>query len=144
MLTGDYLIIIAEPSNSDTSQYLLTISNLVLAVIHVAVRPYSSSFLNVFDCSVLHLMIVVSVVPLIDSFNYDLLLKFMFSLVMLPLIVLLIMEIYLHKNKIKKIVTYCVPPKADTTNNNNDVPIRDSVDSVIDDSRRVNATVCEM
>ena len=63
---------------------------------------------------------------------------------MLPLIVLLIMEIYLHKNKIKKIVTYCVPPKPDTTNNNNDVPIRDSVDSVIDDSRRVNATVCEM
>jgi len=72
-------------------------------------------------------MIVVSVVLLIDSFNYDLLLKFMFSLVMLPLIVLLIMEIYLHKNKIKKIVTYRVPPKPDTTNSNNDVPIRDSI-----------------
>ena len=54
------------------------------------------------------------------------------------------MELYLYTKSIKKIAASCVPPKPDTTNGNNEVPIRDFVDSVIDDSRRVNATVCTM
>ena len=89
-------------------------------------------------------MLVVSMVPLIDTYNKDLLVAFMFILVMLPLIAFLIMEIYLSKNRIKKITTYCVPPKLDTTTDNNEIPMRDFVDSVIDDSRRVNATICTM
>jgi len=80
------LIIIANPSNIDTRQYLMIIFNSLLAFIHVTVRPYGSNILNVFDGFVLQLMIVVSMVPLIDSYDPDLLLSFIVTLVILPLI----------------------------------------------------------
>ena len=51
------------------------------------------------------------------------------------------MKICLYKNAIRKFTNYCVPPKPDTTNDNNKVPMRDSV---INDSRRANTTVCEI
>ena len=89
-------------------------------------------------------MIVVSMVPLIDSYDRGLLVAFMVVLVILPLKAFLIMELCIYKNTIKKLTTYCVLPKPDTTNHKNEVPMKDLVDSVIDDSRRVNATVCEM
>jgi len=135
------LIIIANPSNNDSSQYWLIIFTSLLAFIHLTLRPYGSNILNVFDGLVLQMMIVVSMVPLIDSYDPDLLLS---VLVILPLIPFLLMEIYLYKKAIKKITEYCSPPKPDATNDNNEVPMRDFVDSVIDDSSRVNATVCEM
>ena len=139
------LITVTNPSSNNTTQYLLIIANSTLALVHVTIKPYESNILNVFDGFVLQLMIVVSMVPLIDSNDPDLLLSFMFVLVILPLIPFLIMEIYLHKKTIKKIIKYCVPPKPDTTNDNNELPMREEfVDSVIDDSRRVNATIVEM
>ncbi|XP_065890261.1 uncharacterized protein [Dysidea avara] len=139
------LIIIANTSNNNTTQYSLIIANSTLAFIHMTIRPYGSNILNVFDGFVLHLMIVVSMVPLIDSYDPDLLLSFIFVVVILPLIPFLIIEIYLYKRTIKKITKYCVPPKPDTTNDNNEIPMREEfVDSVIDDSRRVNATICEI
>ncbi|XP_065890185.1 uncharacterized protein [Dysidea avara] len=139
------LIIIANTSNNDTSQYLLIFFNSLLAFIHMTIRPYGSNILNVFDGFVLQLMIVVSMVPLIDSYDPDLLLSFMFVLVILPLIPFLIMEIYLYKKTIKKITKYCVPPKPDIADDNDEIPMREEfVDSVIDDSRRVNATICEI
>ena len=107
-------------------------------------KPYKFNVLNMFDGFLLQLMIVVSMVPLIDSYDRDFLLAFMVVLVVVPLTTFLTMEIFLYKKAIMKITTYCVPPKPDTTHDNNEVPMRDIVDSVIDDSRRVNATICEM
>ena len=138
------LIVIANPSNNDTSYHLLVILNSLLAFVHLTLRPYGSNILNLFDGFTLHLMIIVAMVPLIDNYDPDLLLSFMFVLVILPLIPFLIMEIFLYKNTIKKVTKYCSPPKPDTTNDNNEVPMRDFVDSIIDDSKRVNATICEM
>ena len=103
-----------------------------------------ANILNLFDGFVLQLMIVVSLVPLIDSCDRDLLVVFMLVLVVLPIIAFLIMEVYLYKSKIKKFTNYFVPAKPDTTHVNNEVPIRDFVDSVIDDTTRVNATICAM
>jgi len=139
------LMIITNPSISNISQYSLIITNATLALVHVSIRPYGCNILNVFDGFVLHLMIVVSMVPLIDSYNSDLLLAFMFILAMLPLFPFLAMELYIYKNKIRKITTYCVPPKPDAINNdNNEVPMRDFVDSAVDDSRRLDASMHEM
>jgi len=95
----------------------------------------------VFDGFVLQLMIVVSMVPLIDSYDPDLLLSFMVVLVIQPFV---LMEIYLYKNTIKKITKFCLPPQPDTNYNNSEVPMRDFVDSIIDNSSRINATICEM
>ena len=83
-------------------------------------------------------------VPLIDSYDSDLLMAFMVVLVVLPLIAFLSIELYLYKSVIKKITTQCASFKPDNRNENNEVPMGDFVDSVIDDSRRVNATICEM
>jgi len=138
------LIIISNPSNDNSSQYLLIISNSILALIHVTLRPYEAYILNLFDGFVLQLMIVVSMVPLID-YNSNVLLAFIFVLVILPLLAFLLMEISLYKNAIKKIAKCCLSYKPDDfTSDNKEKPIRSFVDSVIDDTRRVNATICEM
>ena len=140
------VIIIANSSNNVTSQYSLIILSCLLAFIHLTLRPYGSNILNMFDGFILQLMIVVSMVALnfADSYDPDLLLAFMFLLVALPLIPFVIIEVYLYRNTIKKITNYCEPPKPDTTNDNNEVPMRDFVDSVIDDNSRKNAYICEM
>ena len=137
------LIIVLDPSNSNISQYLLIILSSLLALIHMTIRPYGSSILNLFDGFVLQLMIVVSMVPLviIDSFGHDVLITFVVILVILPLIAFTVMEIYLYRNAIKKVITYSVKPKPDTET---EIPMRDYIDSIIDDSRRTNATICEM
>ena len=50
-----------------------------------------------FDGLILQLLIVVSMLPLVDSFDPDLLLAFTVFLVTLPLLAFLIMEIYHNK-----------------------------------------------
>jgi len=138
------LIIIANSSNDSTTHYSLITVNATLALVHMIFKPYSSEILNMFDGLVLQMMIVVSIAPLVGSSNLDLLLAFTVTLVILPVISFLAMEIYLYKSKIKKIIKYCVPPKPDTSNDNNEIPMRDFVDSVVDDNSRRNAYICEM
>ena len=138
------LIIIVNSSN-DNTQYLLITVNVTLASIQVTFRPYSSTILNMFDGLILQLLIVISMIPLVGSFDPDLLLAFTIILVILPLIAFLIMEIYIYKSTIKKITEHFtrIPLKSDTTNDNNELPMRDFVDSVIDDNSRKNAYICE-
>ncbi|XP_065896048.1 probable outer membrane protein pmp20 [Dysidea avara] len=136
------LIIIANLSNNSTPQYLLITVNAILALIHMTFKPYCSEILNIFDGFVLQMMIVVSMIPLVDSSDSGLLLAF--TLVTLPLIAFLIMEIYLYKSTIKKITEHCMPSKPDTTNDHDEIPMRDFVDSVIDDDSRKNAYICEI
>jgi len=101
--------------------------------------------LNMFDGFVLQLMIAVSMTPLIGNCNSDLMLAYTFILVLLPFLVFLMMEIFLYKKAIKKITKHCLPLDPNNcTDDNKGVPMRSFVDSVIDDDRRVNATVCEM
>ena len=49
----------------------------------MTVRPYGSSILNLFDGFVLHLMIVVLMIPLIDSYDHGLLLTIMLILMLM-------------------------------------------------------------
>ena len=138
------LVIIVNSSNDNTTQYLLIIVNVILALIQATLRPYSSTILNMFDGLILHLLIVVSMIPLIESFDPDLLSKFTVILVILPLVAFVMMEIYLYKSTIKKITEHFVPLKPDTTNDNNETPMRDYVDAVIDDNSRRNVYICEI
>ena len=138
------VIIIVNSSNDSTTQYQLITVNSILSLVHVLIKPYARRLLNMFDSLILQLLIVVSMIPLVDSSDPDLFLTFIIIVVILPLIAFLIMEMYLYKSIIKKITEYCRPPKPDTTNDNNEIPMRDFVDSVIDDNSRRNATMCEM
>ena len=139
--------IISNASNDNITQYLLITVNATLASIHTTIRPYSSSLLNGFDGLILQLMIVVSMLPLVDSFDQHLLLSFtLVIVVLLPIGAFLIMKIYYYKRKIKDIVKNCIPTKPETTNVNNEIVMRtlDLVESVIDDDSRKNAYSCEM
>ena len=138
------LIVIANSSNDNTTQYLLITVNAIFSLFQVTIRPYASNLLNMFDGMILHLIIVVSMIPLVDNFDQDLLLSFIFITILLPLGAFLMMEIYLYKETIKKVTTTCMPPKPDTATDNNEIPMRDFVDSVVDDTSRRNAYICEM
>ena len=139
------VIIITNSLNDTITQYLLITVNAALALTHVTIRPYLSSLLNGFDGLILQLMIVVPMLPLIDSFNQNSLLSFTFILVLLPISAFLIMKIYYYKRKIKDITKNCIPPKPETTDVH-DIPMGNLnfVDSVIDDDSRRNAYICEM
>ncbi|XP_065893255.1 uncharacterized protein [Dysidea avara] len=135
------VIIIANSSNDDTTQYLLITVNATLALLHMTFRPCASEILNMFDGLILQLLIVVSMIPLIDSSDPDSLLAFTIVLVILPVVAFLIMEVYYYKITIKKIAKCCIPPVQDTTNDSNEIPMSDFVDSIIDDNSRRNATI---
>jgi len=141
-------IVMTSSSNYNATQYLLIIANAVQALIHMTFRPYSSSLLNVFDGLILQLMIVVSMLPLVDSSNPDFLLAFIFILILLPVGTFLIMEIYLRKRKIKEITENCKPPQSENTESdvNGGLTIRNSsiTESIIDEDCRRNAFICEM
>jgi len=138
------LIVVVNSSNDNTTtQYLLITVNSTLALIHVTLKPYASSLLNIFDGFILQLMIIVSMLPLVNSFNLDLLVSFIIISILLPIGAFVMMEIYLYKTKIKDIAKSCIPPKPDTTNENNEMPMRDFADSVIEDNSRRNAIIFE-
>ena len=97
------VIIVANPSNYITTYFLLVATVIILASIQLIVRPYSSNLVNIFDEFVLQIMSLISILPLIESYNQRLLLSVAFILIALPLIAFAVMELFIHKNGIKKI-----------------------------------------
>ena len=97
------VIIIANPTLNITVQFLQVALCTMLALIQLIIRPYVSNILNIFDGFVLQIMILVSIVPLIESYDQNLLLSVAFVLIALPLIAFAVMELFIHKNGIKKI-----------------------------------------
>ena len=86
--------------------FLLVITTTVLALIHLVFKPYSSNVLNIFDGIILQMMIIVSTLPLVDSFNSNLLLVVVLILLILPLVTFAITELIVHRQNIIKITTY--------------------------------------
>ena len=103
-------IIIANSSNDFVFQYLLITACVAMALIHHSLKPYSSSLLNVFDGVILHFLVLVSVSPLVesfDSFNSNLLVGITFILVILSLLIFITMSLMINKEKIKRLPEYC-------------------------------------
>ena len=63
------IIIIANSTNDFIFRYLLIIASVIMDLIHQILRPYSNSLLNVLDGIILHLLVLVSVLPLVEFFN---------------------------------------------------------------------------
>ena len=151
-------IIIANSSNDFVFQYLLITACVAMALIHHSLRPYSSSLLNVFDGVILHFLVLVSVLPLVesfDSFNSNLLVGITFILVILPLLIFIIMSLMINKEKIKRLPEYCYTKCTQLrirSKKYHEIPLDEPEESsdeeefisVIDDSRRVNATICDV
>ena len=140
------------------ASYLLIAVCVVMALIHQILQPYSHYFLNVFDGLILHFLILVSSLPLVEisnSFDFNSIVGTAFALVILPSLIFIVMSLMINKEKIKELMKYCYFKCKQfhlSLRNYNEIPLNEEVAShtddefynVVDDSSRVNTTVCEV
>ena len=148
--------VIANSSNDFIFRYLLIIASVIMDLIHQILRPYSNSLLNAFDGIILHLLVLVSILPLVEffnSFDSNLVVGMAISLVILPLLIFTTMSLTINKEKIRKLSGYCYTKCSQLLLRNYDeIPLEEAAESsdedeyvnIIDDSRRVNATICDV
>ena len=140
-------IVIFTASNVFLANYMLTIVCGMIALIHLLLRPYNNSILNIWDGIILQLLIFITALPLLDDFDSPMIIAMSFISMILPLILFFAMALFLHKNDLKKVVLRCTfkrkSPSISNNGNSNETPMKE-FDNIIDDSVRVNATVCDM
>ena len=139
------VIIIAIPSNSDLSQFLLIFSSGVLAVVVIVLKPYHHKILNIFDGLILQLVVLATLIPLADTVSQKLSTATIIIVMFLPLISFIALELIIHKETITTITTkitahFKTEPVSTAIN---EVPMGD-IGIIIDDNMRKNATICEM
>ena len=151
------VIIIANSSNDFVLQYSLITVCVITALIHLILKPYSNPLLNDFDGTILQLLILCSAltpfVEFIDDSDTTVLMGITFVIVMLPLLIFIIMSLMINKEKIKKFPSYCYTKCSQIhLRGYNQIPLEEVDDSadeeeyvnVIDESRRINATICDV
>ena len=141
-------IVIINSSNDIVANYMLIVTCGIISLIHVIIKPYNNEILNKLDSIILHLIIFAAALPLFDDFDSRLVITIAFVLIILPLLKFLAMALYLHKDDLKKIITHFTfksePPSSTNDDvNNNETPMREYY-IVVDDSKRKNATICDM
>ena len=151
-------IIIANSSNDFIFQYLLISVCTIMALIHENVKPYHNHFLNVFDGTILHLLVLVSVLPLVeffDTFDSTLIIGIAFVLVILPITGLITMNLMNNRRRVKRLIGQCYFKCShfylwvcSHPRNYNEMDLcdtetsSDNISIIVDDSQRINATVC--
>ena len=141
------VIIIANPSNSDLSQFLLIFSSVVLAFIPITLKPYKHKVLYIFDGLILQLVVLATLIPLADKVSKQLSTVTIVTIMVLPLIFFVALELIVHKETIKttaKKLTAVFKIKPLTTTDDNNGTSLCEIGVVIDDSMRKNAIICEM
>ena len=144
------IIIIANSSNELVASYVLIVACVIIALIHVMMKPYNNEILNKFDGVVLQLIILISALPLVDDFNSPLVIIMSFVLVILPLIILFAVTLFLYKDNLKKFAAH-FSSRSQAPNNDNDADISNETPMkefhlIIDDNARQKAkvTICDM
>ena len=144
------IIIIANSSNELVASYVLIVACVIIALIHVMMKPYNNEILNKVDGVVLQLIILISALPLLDDFDSPLVIIISFVLVILPLIILFAVTLFLYKDNLKKFAAH-FSSRSQTPNNDNDADISNETPMkefhlIIDDNARQKAkvTICDM
>ena len=141
------VIIISIPSSNNLSQLSLIFSSVILAFVPLYLRTYDHKILNKFDGLILLFVFLATLIPLADNVSQQLSTATIIILMILPLIFFIALELIVHKETIKTIVTKITTnftvKSVPTTNNNNDIRMGD-IGLVIDNNMRKNATICEM
>ena len=149
------VIIIVNSPNDFIAHYLITIACLIMALLHHLWRPYADIRLNLFDGVTLQLTILISNLPLIeffDSFDTKLVIVTIYVLVLLPLMGLIAVKIWIHRNNTRAMIVYCSSAliKYKRSRNNDLIPLCDCETQllkdviIVDDSRRRNATIVDV
>ena len=138
------IIIIIIIADVFISRYLSLTATTIIALVHEMIRPYNDNTLNVFDGAILLLVVLVTALPLFETFDSSLVKGISFVLVILPLVQFVVMKIHTNKRTLIKVTINAIKcfQDEDVTDNNvaNDVANND-IDLVIDDSMRRNATI---
>ena len=139
--------VIANSFNEFVANYMLIVACGIIDLAHVIIKTYNNEILNKLDGVILHLIIFVTALPLFDDFDSPLVITIVFVLIILPLLNFIAVIFFVHKDNLKKIITY-FKFRGESSNssndiNNNEVPMKE-FDIIVDDTVRVNVTVCEM
>ena len=143
------ITLVVYSSDFFITQYILVITSVVTSLIHVVIRPYSNETLNVFDGIILHLMNVVAVIPVFHSFNSTSTFTITFVLIILrlPLLIFFIMGFIINKGAMRRLYVMLCRPKSTehvvVEENVNERSMQE-FDIIVDDSTRINATICDM
>ena len=137
------IIIIANFSDVFISRYLLLTASTIIALVHEIMRPYNDNTLNIFDGAVLLLVVLVTALPLLETFDSSLVKGTSFVLVILPLIQFVVMKIHTNKHSLVKVMKNAIKyfQDKDVPDNNAASNAANDIDLVIDDSMRGNATI---
>ena len=131
-------IIIANLSNDFVANYLLIITCGIIALVHLSIKPYNSGILNKMDGIILHLVIFIEALSLFDDYDPPLVIAFSFVLVILPLLMIIGVAIFLHKDKFQK--RFRVKGKSQSKKE----LLMADYHLIVSDDMRENATTCDM
>ena len=138
------IIIIANISDVFISRYLLLTASTIIALVHEIMRPYDDNTLNIFDGAVLLLVVLITALPLFETFDSGLVKGTSFVLVILPLIQFVMMKIHANNQTFIKVMKNAIKYFQDKDvpdNNAAKNAANNDIDLVIDDSKRRNATI---
>ena len=142
------LLIIVKISDDFITQYLLISACIVMALIHVLVRPYVSEMHNIFDGIILHLIVIISVLRMaefVDNYDETFVLLISYFLAVLPLVGFIAIRLWVNKITIQNAFKHLdrkyfhkwAAPPADVVESNE----MNEVGIIVDDSMRRNATI---
>ena len=141
--------VIGNSSNDFVANYMLVIACGIIALVHVMIKPYNNEILNKFDGIILQLIIFTSILPWLDDFTSPLVIAIAFILIILPLLIFTAMTIFLLKDVLKKAFTN-ITANLKLAKKSNDNSIEESETPqnkfhfITDDSKRKNATICDV
>ena len=146
------VIIIVNSPNDFIAHYFIITTCIITALLHQLWKPYADHYLNLFDGVIVHLTISVSCLPLIelfDSFDLNLVTGTIFVLVSSPLMGLITLKIWIHRNNIRAMIVYCSTTKCKHSRINDNVPLNDCEtqllkEVVVDDNMRRNAIIVDV
>ena len=132
------IIVIANSSDDFVANYLLIIACGIIALIHLLIKPYNSGILNKLDGIILQLIIFTEALSLFDDYDSPLVITFSFVLVFLPLLMIIGIAIFLHKDDFRKGF------RAKNKSLNKNELLMADYHLIVSNDMRGNATACDM
>ena len=146
----DHYTCIIRGSDDLTIQYVLISVCVLMALIHLIVRPYADKVYNIFDGIILQLIVIISVLPIIEftgSYNEILVVVVVYAFVVSPITSFLTIKLWLNKSRIQNFIKSVIikyKHKYNTVPTDDDVEISPINETTVHNCMRTNVTVVEM
>ena len=104
-------IVVINPTNVFITLYTLLVTCSLLTFIHIAVKPYASHPLNLYDSFMLFILMLIIPLMIVEAhrgFSPNTTNSIALLLITAPLVAFLVLVAYVHRQNIKKIAINCV------------------------------------